>query len=168
MLLGVAAEVRERLLVRIEQLAERLAQTRHIDAPPREAERQHEDMPHLALRTQPDPRLAPINLALQPWWRLEPRTRHRCVQLHLPQRPHEPRHRFVAACVLPASQLLKQHLGGIADIGRPPPQILRVRGQQRVRTRRPLVRRPRRLPQAPPHRLAIEIQRASDRSDRGA
>ena len=64
MLLGVAAEVRERLLVRIEQFAERLAQTRHVDAPPREAERQHEDVPHLALRTQPDPRLAPINLAL--------------------------------------------------------------------------------------------------------
>ena len=58
----------------------------------------------------------------------------------------EPLHRLVAACVLPASQLLKQNLGGVADIGRPPPQVVRVRGQQRVRTSRPLVRRPRRLP----------------------
>ena len=84
MLLGATAEVRERLLVRVEQLAERLAQTRHVEAPPREAERQHEDVPHLALRTQPDPRLAPINLALQSWRRLEPRTRHRRVHLPLP------------------------------------------------------------------------------------
>ena len=65
MLLGVATEVRERLLVRIEQLAERFAQTRHVEAPPRVAERQYEDVPDLALRTQPDPRLTPINLALQ-------------------------------------------------------------------------------------------------------
>ena len=110
MLLGVAAEVRERLLVRIEQIAERLAQARHVETPPRVAERQHKDVPHLALRTQPDPRLAPINLALQPWRRFEPRTRHRRVQLRLPQRPHEPLHRFVAAAILPASKLLEQHL----------------------------------------------------------
>ena len=54
MLLRVPAEVRERLLVRIEQLAERLAQTGHVDAPAREAERQHEDVSHLPLRVEPN------------------------------------------------------------------------------------------------------------------
>ena len=129
MLLGVTTEVRERLLVRIEQIAERFRQARYVDAPPRVAERQYEDVPDLALRTQPDPRLTPINLTLQPWRCFEPRTRHRRVQLHLPQRPHEPLHRFVAAFVLPTAQLLKQNLSRVADIGRPPPQIRRVRSQ---------------------------------------
>ena len=59
MLLRATAEVRERLLVRVEQLAQRLAQTRHVEAPPRVAERQHKDVPHLALRT-------PAKLALGP------------------------------------------------------------------------------------------------------
>ena len=166
MLLRAPAEVRERLLVCVEQLAERLAQTRHVEAPPRETERQHEDVPHLALRTQPDSRLAPVNLALQPRRRLEPRTGHRRVQLRLPQRPHEPLHRFVAAVVLPSSELLEQNLGRVADLGRPSPQVLRVRGQQRVCPCRPLVRLPLRLPQTPPHGLAIEVQLTSNRPNR--
>ena len=166
MLLRATAEVRKRLLVRVEQLAERLAQTRHVEAPPRETERQHEDVPHLALRTQPDSRLAPVNLALQPRRRLEPRTGHRRVQRRLPQRPHEPLHRLVAAVVLPSSQLLEQNLGRVADLGRPSPQVLRVRGQQRVCPCRPLVRLPLRLPQTPPHGLAIEVQRTSNRPNR--
>ena len=51
----------------------------------------------------------------------------------------------------------------------PLPQIRRMRRmrrQQRVLPRRPRIRPPRRLPQAPPHRLAIKIQLASNRSDR--
>ena len=166
MLLGATAEVRERLLVRVEQFAQRLAQTRHVEAPSREAERQHEDVTHLTPRTQPDPRLAPIDLALQSWRRLEPRTRHRRVQLRLPQRPHEPLHRLVAAPVLPTSELLEQHLGRVADLGRSSPQVLRVRGQQRVNPRRPLVRLPLRLPQTPAHGLAVQIQRTSNRPNR--
>ena len=63
MLLRVPAEVRERLLVRIEQLAERLAQTGHVDAPAREAERQHENVSHLPLRAEPNPGLPPVDLA---------------------------------------------------------------------------------------------------------
>ena len=168
MLLGVAAEVRERLLVRIEQFAERLAQTRHVDAPPREAERQHEDVPHLALRTQPDPRLAPINLALQTRGRLKSRPCHRRVQLHLPQRPNEPLHRFIAAAILPAPQLLVQNLRRVAHLRRTTPQIRRVRGQQRVRPRRALVRLPLLLPQQPAHCFPVKVQRASNRSNRCA
>ena len=86
MLLGVAAEVRERLLVRIEQFAERLAQTRHVEAPPREAERQHENVPQLQPGAEPHLGLSPVNLALQPRGRLEPRPRHRRVQPGLAQR----------------------------------------------------------------------------------
>ena len=166
MLLGATAEVRKRLLVRVEQLAQRLAQARNVEAPPREAERQHEDVSHLTLRTQPDPRLAPVNLALQPGWRLEPRPRHTRVQLRLPQRPHEPLHRLVAAPVLPTSELLEQHLRRVTDLGRPSPQVLRVRGQQRVDPRRPPVRLPLRLSQTPAHGLAVQIQRTRNRPNR--
>jgi len=63
-----------------------------------------------------------------PWRCFEPRTRHRRLQLHLPQRPHEPLHRFVAACVLSTAQLLQRNLSRVADIGRPPPLIRRVVG----------------------------------------
>ena len=110
MLLRVPAEVRNRLLVRIEQLAECLAQARHVDAPAREAERQHEDVSHLPLRVEPNPGLSPVDLALQSRRRLEPRPRHRRVQPRLPQRPHEPLHRLVAAAVLPPPELLEQDL----------------------------------------------------------
>ena len=168
MLLRVPAEVRERRLVRIEQIAQRLAQTRHVDAPPRKAERQHEHVPHLPRRAETDPRLPPVDLALQSWRRLEPRPRHRRVQLRLPQRPHEPLHRLVAAAVLPPPELLEQHLRRVADLRRPPPQILRLRGQQRVRPRRPPIPFPFRLPQAAADRLAVEVQLASNRSNRSA
>ena len=103
MLLRVTAEVRDRLLVCIEQVAQRLAQARNVDAPPRVAERQHEDVPHLQPGRQPDPRLAPIHLALQPRRRLEPRPCHRRVQLRLPQRPPESLHRLVASRRTPAA-----------------------------------------------------------------
>ena len=168
MLLGVAAEVCERLLVRIEQVAERLAQTRHVEAPPRVAERQHEDVPHRPLSIHRDPRLPPVDLALQSRRRLEPRPRHRRLQLRLPQRSHEPLHRFVAASVLPVPELLEQNLCRVADLRRPASQILRVRDQQRVRPRRPLVRYPLPLPKAPAHRLAVEVQLASNRPNRSA
>ncbi len=168
MLLRVTAEVRERLLVRIQQVAQRLAQTRHVDAPTRVAERQHEDVPHLQPCREPDPGLPPVDLALQSRWRLEPRPRHRRVQLRLSQWPHEPLHRLVAPAVLSPPELLEQHLRRVADLRRPAPQIRRVPDQQRVRPRCPPVRPPLRLPQAPAHGLAVQVQLASDRPYRSA
>ena len=62
--------------------------------------RQHEDVSHLPPRAEPNPGLAPVDLALEPRRRLEPRLRHR----RFPQRPHEPLHRVVAAAVPPAAR----------------------------------------------------------------
>ena len=66
MLVRVAAEVRKRLLVRIKQVAERLAQARNVDTAALEAERQQEDVPHHHLRADRDPRLAPVNGSARP------------------------------------------------------------------------------------------------------
>ena len=74
--------------------------------------------------------------------------------------------RLVAAAILPAPELLEQHLGRVTDLGRPSSQVLRVRGQQRVDPRRPLVRLPLPLTQTPAHGLAVQIQSTSNRSNR--
>ena len=100
--------------------------------------------------------------------RLEPRPRHCRLQRRFAQRPHEPLHRFVAALVLLPAQLLKQYLRRVAHLRRTLPQMCRMRRQQRVLSRRPLIRPPLRLPQAPPHCLPVKIQLASNRSDRCA
>ena len=55
MLPRVPAEVAERRLVCIQQVAERLTQARHVDAPTRVAERQHEDVPHRPLPDKGNP-----------------------------------------------------------------------------------------------------------------
>ena len=107
MLLRVPAEVRKRLLVRIERNWPSVSLRQ--GAPAREVERQHEDVSHLPLRAEPNAGLSPVDLALQSPRRLEPRPRHR-RQPRLPRRPHEPLHRLVAAAVLPPPELLKQDL----------------------------------------------------------
>ena len=76
--------------------------------------------------------------------RLEPGPRHRRPQLRLAQRTHKPLHRFVAAFVPPPAQLLEQQPCRVAHLRRalPLPQIRRMRRQQRVLPRRPLIRPP--------------------------
>lgn len=64
-------------------------------------------------------RRAKRGLALEPRRGHEPRVRHRYVQVRFPQRPPEPRQRFVAGAVLPRPELQERELRRVVDRRRP-------------------------------------------------
>ena len=164
MLLRVPAEVRKRLLVRIEQLAECLAQARHVDAPPREAERQHEDVSHLPLRVEPDAGLSPVSPVSPVDLALQSRRRPRTASASPTCAIAPPA--TAARTASPSRSCRGTPAAGAPGTGprrvvhrrRPAPQVLGVRGQQRLRPCRPLVRPPLRLPQ---HRRTVLRSRSS-------
>jgi hypothetical protein len=98
-LLRVAAEMLEGGLMRIEKRAQRFVEIGHVDAPPRKSQREHEDVAHDRLRAEDHARLAPIDLALLPGRRLEPRPGQIRAARRRTQRADETAHRRVAARV---------------------------------------------------------------------
>src|SRR5258705_1644897 len=68
-----------------------------MEAPPGVAERQDEHVERDGTTAVVDPGLAPVDLALLARRRLEPYRRPLRRLLDVPQGPHEPLHRFIAA-----------------------------------------------------------------------
>ena len=153
----VAAEILERALVGVEELAEGFAQAGLVEAPPRIAEGQDEDVQRDGVAAVVDPRLAPVDLALLARRRLEAHRRPLCGLVHVPQGPHEALHRFIAAAVAPAlAQLLEEDARRVLDLRRPALQIRQVLGEQGVGSPGPCVGLPRSPPQDAPHGLPVQ------------
>src|SRR5207247_2004112 len=77
-----------------------------------------------------DPGLAPIDLALLPWRRLEAHRRPFRRLLHGAQRAHEALDRLVAAAIPARLELLEQNACRVPDLGRPRLQVARMVGEQ--------------------------------------
>jgi hypothetical protein len=160
---GVAAEILEGPLVGVEELAQRLAHARLMEASSRVAEGEDEDVQRHGAGPEVDARLAPVDLALLPRRSLEPDRRALGRLLDRAQGTDEALDRLVAAPILPlAPQFLEQDLCRVLDLRGPLAQVLGVLRKQRVASLGPAVGLPRLLLQDRLHGLAIEIQAPSD------
>src|SRR5262249_29739283 len=109
MLTGVAAEVFERALVRVEKLAQRLADARLMEAPAGIPQRQDEHVQRDRPVAEVDAGLAPVDLTLLARRRLEPDGRALRGLPGATQRSDETPDRLVAAPTAPLPpQLLEQ------------------------------------------------------------
>ena len=165
-LLGNAAEVPERPLQPREPRRLALVPERLRVAPPRVAQRRHEQLRPHPLAPDRHPRLAEVDLQLPTRRRLEPQRRLRLRPQLPPMRRHRPLHRAQARLHAQlARQLLAHHLrvAPMPEEALPQPRVQPV---QLAAAPRPAVRRPAVRLQVPPHRVptAAELPRNPPRS----
>src|SRR5262249_27032011 len=111
---GVAAEVLEGTLVRVEELRQRFVGARDVGAPSAVPERQDEDVTHDGLVAEADGGRAPVDLALQPRRGFEADERPLGAQPGTPRGLDEELHRVVAATVAAGlPELLKEDPGRV-------------------------------------------------------
>jgi len=156
---GVAAEMGNGPLVRVEQLREPLVGTRVREPAAADPPREHDHVYHRRADAERHGGLAPITLTLLARRRLNADKGPLRLEPPLAQRHHPSRHRLITPRVgMARSQFLIQNPRRIIDLRCTGPHQVGMGGQSRLRHRRSAIGLPHRLPQTPPHGLPIQVQ----------
>jgi hypothetical protein len=162
-------EVREGAFVRGEQRTDALVRVALGKHRPRVAQSEHEDVDGHRLAGEPDPHLAPVDLALLAGRRFKATLRQRCRHRFGAHRPHGIPDRVVAAAVASrGAQFLKQDARRVTNLRSTLNEPSHVGREQRRPARHARIWPPLGLAQTTAHGLAIQTRLPRNQCQRPA